>query len=515
MTESNFLDCTLRDGGYYNQWHFSKNFTDKYLKALEKIGFKNVEIGFRFFESVRTKGLNAYCDPNFIKSLKISENINLGIMFNGSDLIKYKNKLNYFYESLNTKKINFVRIACHLEEIKNVDFFVKILKKKKIKVMINVMQISEIKKNRIKYIANHVKKIKPDVLYLADSLGSMNKKNLISLYKNFKKYWKGPMGLHAHDNIKQALKNSLALENEGIEWIDSTITGMGRGPGNTKSEDIVRSFKKNFEYSYFKNFKNYINKYFIPLKKKYKWGTNSYYRTAAKFRIHPSYVQTLLTDKRFKEYDKKFLINNLKRKETSKFELNKIFLAINKDKKKYKNNFKILNKLEKILIIGSSIKNSYDINKIEKYIKRNNIFTIALNNTEHVKSHYINLRVICYPLRVIGELKNIKRDTNYVLPYSFIPKPIHKKIPKNVFNFNLKIGKKNNFFKISNYCELEIPIAIGYALFIANKMNAKNFFFYGFDNIIGKDKIKMDETKQMLFDFKKQNKNVKFNFLNL
>ena len=81
--------------------------------------------------------------------------------------------------------------------------------------------------------------------------------------------------------------------------------------------------------------------------------------------------------------------------------------------------------------------------------------------------------------------------------------------------FNLKIGKKNNFSKNSNYCELEIPLAIGYALFIANKMNAKNFFFYGFDNIIGKDKIKMDETKQMLFDFKKQNKNVKFNFLNL
>ena len=110
--------------------------------------------------------------------------------------------------------------------------------------MINVMQISEIKKNRIKHIANHVNKIKPDVLYLADSLGAMDKKNLVNLYKNFKKYWKGPMGLHAHDNIKQALKNSLALENEGIEWIDSTISGMGRGPGNTKSEDIVRSFKK-------------------------------------------------------------------------------------------------------------------------------------------------------------------------------------------------------------------------------------------------------------------------------
>ena len=91
MIQNNFLDCTLRDGGYYNQWHFDKNFTERYLKIIEKIGFKNVEIGFRFFEEVRTKGLNAFCDPNFLKSLKISENINLGIMFNASDLIKHKN----------------------------------------------------------------------------------------------------------------------------------------------------------------------------------------------------------------------------------------------------------------------------------------------------------------------------------------------------------------------------------------------------------------------------------------
>ena len=298
------------------------------------------------------------------------------------------------------------------------------------------------------------------------------------------------MGLHAHDNINNALKNSLALEKEGIEWIDSTITGMGRGPGNTKSEDIVRSFKQNFEYSNFKNFKNYIDKHFIPLKRKYKWGTNNHYKAAAKFKIHPSYIQTLLTDKRFKQYDKKFLINNLKKKKTSKFELNKIFL-------------------------GSSIKKNNDIKKIENYIKKNKIYTIALNNTKHVNNHYINLRVMCYPLRVIGELKKIKKDIDYVLPYSFIPKQMHSKISQNVFNLDLKLGKKNNFFKNSKICELEVPIAIGYALFIANKMNAKNLSFFGFENIIGKDKIKMDETKQMLFDFKKQNKSVKFNFLNL
>lgn len=513
MIQNNFLDCTLRDGGYYNQWHFDKNFTQRYLKIIEKIGFKNVEIGFRFFEAVRTKGLNAFCDPNFLKSLKVSENINLGIMFNASDLIKHKNKLDYFYKPLNTKKIKFVRIACHLDEVKHVGFFIEYLKKKKIKTMINLMQISEIKKNKIKNTVNHINRIKPDVLYLADSLGSMNKKNIVILYRDFKKYWKGPMGIHAHDNLNNALQNSLALKKDGIEWIDSTITGMGRGPGNTKSEDIVKSFKKNFEYSYFDNFKNYIDNFFVPLKKKYKWGTNTYYRTAAKFKIHPSYVQLLLNDKRFKEYDKNFLLNNLKNKESSKFELNKIFLAINKNRKKFKDNFKVSKKIEKILIIGSSIR-SNKLKKIENYIKKRNLYTIALNNTKHLKNHYINLRVICYPLRVIGELKNIKKGTKYVLPYSFVPNQIRKKIPKNVYNLNLKIGKKNNFLKKANICELEVPLAIGYALFIANKMNVRHLFFYGFDNIIGNEKIKMDETLQMLFDFKKYNKKVKFNFLN-
>ena len=50
MVNCNFLDCTLRDGGYYNQWHFKKDFTDNYLKSMEKIGLKNIEIGFRFFD---------------------------------------------------------------------------------------------------------------------------------------------------------------------------------------------------------------------------------------------------------------------------------------------------------------------------------------------------------------------------------------------------------------------------------------------------------------------------------
>lgn len=29
------LDCTLRDGGYYNKWDFDRSTVDRYLTAVE------------------------------------------------------------------------------------------------------------------------------------------------------------------------------------------------------------------------------------------------------------------------------------------------------------------------------------------------------------------------------------------------------------------------------------------------------------------------------------------------
>ena len=34
MNKIKLLDCTLRDGGYYNNWDFSKELVDDYLLAM-------------------------------------------------------------------------------------------------------------------------------------------------------------------------------------------------------------------------------------------------------------------------------------------------------------------------------------------------------------------------------------------------------------------------------------------------------------------------------------------------
>ena len=84
------LDCTLRDGGYYNNWDFPKNLISKYLKSMAASGVEFAEIGFRSLETKTFKGACAYSRDSFIKNLQIPSNLKIGVMINASELLNYK-----------------------------------------------------------------------------------------------------------------------------------------------------------------------------------------------------------------------------------------------------------------------------------------------------------------------------------------------------------------------------------------------------------------------------------------
>ena len=65
----NLLDCTLRDGGYYNNWFFDKELINEYLKVMDLIKIDYVEIGFRFLDKIKIKETN-YKDVIFKRNLK-------------------------------------------------------------------------------------------------------------------------------------------------------------------------------------------------------------------------------------------------------------------------------------------------------------------------------------------------------------------------------------------------------------------------------------------------------------
>ena len=316
MKNLTILDCTLRDGGYYNDWNFSKNFINEYLKTIYKSGIKFVELGFSQIKKNRLNG-NCYdVDNKLIEKLKIPKNLKLGIMVNASDLISNDYNTKKFKKFiLQKKKISLLRIACHFEEVNRIIPFIKILKKTNLKLAINLMQISEQKKTNIVKILKKLSKEKIDIVYFADSLGCMSSKDVEEIILLLKKNCNAQIGFHAHDNMGNAKNNVLTAIKNGSNWIDTTVYGMGRGAGNAKTEDFVKKDKR-------KIINQLKKRRFVDLKNEYNWGFNKYYNLAAKYRIHPTYIQKILNNSKISKIRIVKIINSLKNLNSKKFTLN-------------------------------------------------------------------------------------------------------------------------------------------------------------------------------------------------
>ena len=83
------LDCTLRDGGYYNDWDFDLELVNKYLLAMSTLEVDFIEIGFRSLKNEGFKGACAFSSDSYLASLTIPNNLQnkIGVMVNGSELI--------------------------------------------------------------------------------------------------------------------------------------------------------------------------------------------------------------------------------------------------------------------------------------------------------------------------------------------------------------------------------------------------------------------------------------------
>ena len=506
------LDCTLRDGGYYNNWDFSKELIEEYLQAMSAAKIEYVEIGFRFLKKDIYLGPCAYTTPSFLETLNIPKNLKIGIMINAKDIIS-NNFSNaeidkIFFQFSRKKKISFVRFACHLNEVKKIALICNRLNKKNIITAINLMQISEIKDKEIEDTLRLLSKSKLDLFYFADSLGNLEPHNIIHIANLIKRNWKKDIGFHAHDNMSRALINGVAAFENGVNWIDSTVTGMGRGAGNIQTEFALMQFTKNLnKNSDISLLLKLIEKRFAPMKNKYKWGTNPYYFLAGQHKIHPTFIQSMLNDLKLEPTEMLSAIDNLKEGEGKNFNRNLIEVGNKIYKGKTKGTWKPLNliKGKNVLIIGSGPSSFKHSKAIENFIKKNKPFVIALNTEKTIEEKLINLRVSCHTLRVMSDMSLFKKiHQPLVLPLDRLPANQKKEFKKlKVFNYGLEVkAGKFSFGSMSSIAPNSLTIV--YALSIANSGKSKKIYVSGLDGYPMDDprRHEMDETLKLYLSIK-------------
>ena len=490
IKKSNFkiLDCTLRDGGYHNNWRFSRKLINAYLGCMSKQGIELIELGFRFLNQNKLRGETAYTKENYIKKLKIPKNLSIGVMINASDFLNNSSPISRLcretFPELKKSKIKFVRLACHYKEIFYIEPIINWLKRRNVVVTVNLMQISELSQKQLIKASSYLSNKKVDVLYIADSLGSLKPNQIFNIIKLIKKKWKKELGIHTHDNLKQALKNTIKAKTLGTNWLDATVLGMGRGPGNTKTEELLKAVKTKNSGN-FKHIHNLRNKFFNPLKKKYRWGTNKYYKFAALNKIHPTYIQEILSDNRYKKENYQSILHNLKKSDSRKYNPFKLItpknIYIGKPRGKWDPYEDICGK--NVLIIGAGSSALRNKSTIEKFIRKSNLYVICLNTNKSINEKLINLRTACHPFRIISDINNYNSKTNLAMPLSMLPKEIFEKIKnKNnqIRDYGISTNLNNKIIVKKNYCVLPNSLAISYSLSIAIAENQK-IFLAGFD----------------------------------
>jgi len=511
------IDCTLRDGGYYNDWDFSFEFVKKYLLALSVAQINYVELGFRLLNNKGFKGAYAFCKDDFLNKLDIPTGINIAIMINADDLIS-DNRLNW--EALEIlvplksgeSKVNLLRIASTVDDFEIIAPAFKILKQKGYNTAVNIMQISKISHNEFKKIGIIATDNDVDIIYLADSFGSLVPDDIVDIVRFLKESWHGQIGFHAHDNKGFALINTLKAIESGITWVDSTINGMGRGAGNTKTEELLLSLD-----NYERNKSNFIpllkmiNNDFKYLKEKYLWGTNSYYFMAAQCSIHPTYIQTILSDDRFKEEDILSVINYLESEDSTKFSSHQLESSKNFYSGEPIGTFSPITilKNKEVLIIGSSKNLKFHRKAVEDFIRKQKPIVIALNTCSQIDDSLIDFRIACNPMRLMADLDIYLSLTQpLITPLSMLPKPLFNKLrSKKVLDYGIGISKDGFDFNDS-YGIIPNQLVFAYVLSFIASGKANKAFLAGFEGYSLGDN-RNTEINELIDKFKQRENNLR------
>lgn len=279
------LDCTVRDGGLINRWQFSDDFVRKVFVALSTAGVDYMEIGYKSSEKYFSRsehGAWKFCTEDDLKkvvggidkTLKLSAMADIGRIDPEDILPKADSAL------------DMIRVACYAHEVDKGISLAHHCMDKGYEVTINLMAVSKVLEKDLDDALDDLSKSNVPVVYLVDSFGAMYSEQIHFLAKKYLEALPGKeLGIHTHNNQQLAFANTIEAIIAGINRIDATIYGMGRGAGNCPLE-LLLSFLKNPKFD-IRPIIEIIQEIFISLKAEVEWGYHMPYMITGILNEHP------------------------------------------------------------------------------------------------------------------------------------------------------------------------------------------------------------------------------------
>lgn len=294
------LDCTLRDGGYVNDWEFGHSVITGTYKRLDSAGVDYIEVGFlddrRPFDINRTIQPNTDCYNKIFYGIEKKQAVPVAMIDYGTCDIK----------NISDAKDSFIkaiRVIFKKEKIEEALPFCRAIKEKGYLLFIQAISITAYSDLDMLLYIQKINEIKPFAFSIVDTYGLLDNRKLVN-YFNLLNNNLDPsicIGYHAHNNFQLAFSNSikyLALETDRTILVDSTVYGMGKSAGNCPSELISLHMNQHYGKNY--NIDLFLEIFDTDLMQIYQqhyWGYKYNFYISAMQSCHPNYVQYLLDKK--------------------------------------------------------------------------------------------------------------------------------------------------------------------------------------------------------------------------
>ncbi|WP_434752338.1 hypothetical protein [Paenibacillus amylolyticus] len=227
------IDVTLRDGGYVNRFDFSLEAAKHIVSGLQKAGVDWIEIGYRNGPAKGTTGLGmtAATDDDYIAALKeFTPLSNLVVMFH-PDNIQVED-----LQSLKRLGVSLVRVCIRQDCLEEGLDTIRACKRIGLFTSANFVRITYFTSQELRQMTQKAEEAGADIVYFADSNGHLVPDQVKSIATILKSTLTIPVGFHAHNNLSLGLANTVAALELGVDWIDSSLRGMGRSGGNLATE---------------------------------------------------------------------------------------------------------------------------------------------------------------------------------------------------------------------------------------------------------------------------------------
>jgi 4-hydroxy 2-oxovalerate aldolase len=285
--EIKVIDCTIRDGGLINEHLFEDKFVRAVFQAASLSGVDYVELGYKASKtafSPEKYGKTKFSDEDFLKEMvegikpraKLATMVDIGRV--ELDTIKPKK------ESV----VDMMRVACYVKDIDKAIEHVNHLAAKGYETTVNIMAISTAMIPDLEEGLAQLAESRVNAVYVVDSYGALFSEQIHFLVNLYKKYLhpKGKeVGIHCHNNQQLGFANTIEAIRKGANYLDATIFGIGRGPGNCPLE-LLLAFLKNPKFK-LEPVLEIIEKDFLPMRETMEWGYIIPYMVTGILNQHP------------------------------------------------------------------------------------------------------------------------------------------------------------------------------------------------------------------------------------